>query len=146
MKKRKHRLLRMSSVFPGGLAAVGLLLLRLALGLATALQGLLYFAGPRGLTVQMAVFGALSLISGVMLVLGFLTTVVGTVVGLGIICIALSGFPSSECNLFDGTLRCLFTEIVSVAVVLLGPGALSLDARLFGRREIIIPPISRTPK
>jgi hypothetical protein len=33
-----------------------------------------------------------------------------------------------------------------VAVVFLGPGAFSLDARLFGRREIIIPPVSRSPR
>jgi hypothetical protein len=32
---------------------------------------------------------------------------------------------------------------VAAAVVPLGPGALSLDARLFGRREIIIP---RSPR
>jgi len=28
---------------------------------------------------------------------------------------------------------------MAAAVVLLGPGALSLDARLFGRREVTIP-------
>jgi hypothetical protein len=28
----------------------------------------------------------------------------------------------------------------------LGPGAFSLDARLFGRREIIIPPAPRRPE
>jgi hypothetical protein len=28
-----------------------------------------------------------------------------------------------------------------VAVIVLGPGAFSVDARLFGRREIIIPPM-----
>jgi uncharacterized membrane protein YphA (DoxX/SURF4 family) len=34
---------------------------------------------------------------------------------------------------------------VAVALVLLGPGALSLDARLFGRREIIFPHERRPP-
>jgi hypothetical protein len=33
---------------------------------------------------------------------------------------------------------------VSTAIALLGPGAFSLDARLFGQREIIIP--DRAPK
>jgi hypothetical protein len=34
---------------------------------------------------------------------------------------------------------------ISAAVVLLGPGAFSLDARLFGRREIVIPEGAFTP-
>jgi len=29
--------------------------------------------------------------------------------------------------------------VIALAVICLGPGAYSLDARLFGRREIIIP-------
>jgi hypothetical protein len=29
--------------------------------------------------------------------------------------------------------------LIAIAVICLGPGAYSLDARLFGRREIIIP-------
>jgi hypothetical protein len=32
---------------------------------------------------------------------------------------------------------------MALAVALIGPGAYSLDARLFGRREIIIPRASR---
>jgi hypothetical protein len=34
----------------------------------------------------------------------------------------------------------------ATAIALLGPGAFSLDARLFGRREILIPPDPRSPK
>jgi hypothetical protein len=33
----------------------------------------------------------------------------------------------------------LFLVAVAAALVLLGPGALSIDARLFGRREIVVP-------
>lgn len=39
----------------------------------------------------------------------------------------------------------VFVIVVSSAVVCLGPGAYSIDARLFGRREIIIPPLIRSP-
>jgi hypothetical protein len=35
--------------------------------------------------------------------------------------------------------------VMSIAITLLGPGAFSLDAHLFGRREIIIPGASRPP-
>jgi uncharacterized membrane protein YphA (DoxX/SURF4 family) len=35
---------------------------------------------------------------------------------------------------------------MSAALVLLGPGAFSLDARLFGRRKIIIPEGGRSPR
>jgi uncharacterized membrane protein YphA (DoxX/SURF4 family) len=35
--------------------------------------------------------------------------------------------------------------ILAVAIALTGPGALSLDCRLFGRREIVIPETGRKP-
>jgi hypothetical protein len=34
---------------------------------------------------------------------------------------------------------------MAVAVALLGPGAFAVDARLFGRREVVIPRPSRPP-
>jgi hypothetical protein len=34
----------------------------------------------------------------------------------------------------------LFAGVIAVALCLLGPGAFSLDARWFGRREVVIPP------
>jgi hypothetical protein len=33
--------------------------------------------------------------------------------------------------------------VIAVAIMCMGAGAFSLDARLFGRREIVIPPSSQ---
>jgi hypothetical protein len=33
---------------------------------------------------------------------------------------------------------------VALAIALLGPGAISLDAYFFGRRKIVIPPVARS--
>jgi uncharacterized membrane protein YphA (DoxX/SURF4 family) len=83
---------------------------------------------------------------GILLVVGFLTPVAGSVIGLGIACVLLTWMPSSQPNRFETALPAIFVGIMSVAIVLLGPGAFSVDARLFGRREIIIPPVSRKPR
>jgi uncharacterized membrane protein YphA (DoxX/SURF4 family) len=40
----------------------------------------------------------------------------------------------------------LFTAAVALAIALTGPGAYSVDARLFGRREIVLaPPLDQRP-
>jgi hypothetical protein len=44
-----------------------------------------------------------------------------------------------EANNHISALAAFNLAAISAALVLLGPGAFSLDARLFGRREIIIP-------
>jgi hypothetical protein len=43
-------------------------------------------------------------------------------------------------------LSAALVALIAAALVLLGPGALSLDARWFGRREIIIPPAAPSAK
>ena len=43
---------------------------------------------------------------------------------------------------FEGRVSLVFGIAILVAIVLQGPGAYSLDARIFGRREIIIPRIT----
>jgi hypothetical protein len=45
----------------------------------------------------------------------------------------------TEANNQISALAAFNLAAISAALVLLGPGAFSLDARLFGRREIIIP-------
>jgi hypothetical protein len=79
-------------------------------------------------------------VCGVLLLAGFLTPVVGGVVGVGALAISLSLLPSCIPSLFDSTVVLAFGATILLAVVILGPGAFSVDARVFGRREIIIPP------
>jgi uncharacterized membrane protein YphA (DoxX/SURF4 family) len=52
----------------------------------------------------------------------------------------------TETNNHISTLAAFNLAAISAALVLLGPGAFSLDARLFGRREIIIPEGRLSPR
>jgi uncharacterized membrane protein YphA (DoxX/SURF4 family) len=141
---KRPGLLRLISTYPGGLSGMGLLLLRLSVGIIAVIQGMHYLDNPPTLTGSMLSIGSIAIASGVMLLLGFLTPASGSVIGLGIIGIALAWIPSAVSNLFEGSAAPMLAASVSAAIVLLGPGAYSLDARLFGRRQIIIPPISRS--
>ena len=88
----------------------------------------------------------MAIASGALLLSGFLTPVAGVLIGLGALGIALGWLPAATRNLFDAELPAVFAVIMSAAIVFLGPGAFSIDARLFGRREIIIPPVSHSPR
>jgi hypothetical protein len=143
---RRHELQRLFSTFPGGWPGAGLLLLRAAVGVTTIIQGGLYLAEPGTLTFGTGTVGLVATVSGALLLSGFLTPVAGVLVGLGTLGITLGWLPAAIRNLFDTALPAVFAAIMSAAIALLGPGAFSIDARLFGRREIIIPPVSRSSR
>jgi hypothetical protein len=134
------------STFPGGWPGAGLLLLRAAVGVTTIIQGGLYLAEPGTLTFGTGTVGLVATVSGALLLSGFLTPVAGVLVVLGTLGITLGWLPAAIRNLFDTALAAVFAAIMSAAIALLGPGAFSIDARLFGRREIIIPPVSRSSR
>jgi uncharacterized membrane protein YphA (DoxX/SURF4 family) len=91
-------------------------------------------------------FGVLLAISGVSLMIGFLTPIASILAGAGCVASNISWVPAPAATLFDGPLVSLEMIVMAVSIAMLGPGAFALDARLFGRREIVIPPASRDPK
>ncbi|HVP46542.1 MAG TPA: hypothetical protein VMT32_08160 [Bryobacteraceae bacterium] len=123
-----------------------MLLLRAAVGIAVLIQGGFYLADSANLATGTWIAGLLGVGAGVALLIGFLTPIAAVLVGLGATGTWLSFLPPSTPNLFDAKLSVIFAMIITAALAFLGPGAYSLDARLFGRREIIIPPVSRSPR
>jgi uncharacterized membrane protein YphA (DoxX/SURF4 family) len=129
------KLQRLYSTFPGGIPGLGLLLLRFVLGVTAFLQGGFYLFECEKTTVGILIFGVTAIIIGASLLLGFLTLPSGFVIFSTGLIYLVSPFPAVDLN-FSAA---VYIIIVSAATILLGPGAFSLDARLFGRREIIIP-------
>jgi uncharacterized membrane protein YphA (DoxX/SURF4 family) len=126
---------RLFSSFPRGWPGVGLLLLRMAVGVSLVVHGGACLVGEEHGRWALVV-GLLAMVAGAALLIGFLTPLAALLAGLVSIGIAL---PSFIPNVFGVAPATIFLVVMAVAVLLLGPGAFSLDARLFGRREIVIP-------
>lgn len=77
--------------------------------------------------------------AGSLLLIGFLTRLVSLVAAIVSVTCIFSWFPGSDAGPLANLMTAVLCSAIAVAVIFLGPGALSLDARLFGRREIIIP-------
>ena len=86
----------------------------------------------------------LAIASGATLLIGFLTPAATTVAGFAFVTLAWTS-PIPAASVFLDRPGALSLALVAAALVLLGPGALSLDAHLFGRREIVFPHDPRPP-
>jgi uncharacterized membrane protein YphA (DoxX/SURF4 family) len=128
---------RLFSAYPGGWAGIGLVLLRAVIGVTTAWQGVFCFTTNAGTVIR--IVGGIAVLTGVLLVIGFRTRLASFLIALAIAAISLQTSSSPTREPFDPWLPTLFAETMSIAVVFLGPGAFSLDAYRYGRREIIIP-------
>ena len=117
---------------------MGLLLLRIVVGAAASTQGAVYLIHTSEPSALAWIAGVLAVAAGAALVAGFLTPVSGAVTGLTTFFIVATWTPP-DASVFLDRLTALFLVVNATALALHGPGALSVDARLFGRREIIVP-------
>jgi uncharacterized membrane protein YphA (DoxX/SURF4 family) len=115
-------------------------------GLTLLIQGGAYLNDWRDLKSYTLVAVTLAFVGGVSLLAGILTPITSLLVVLGTIGYAFSWLPAPNANLFDSKLAVIYLIAIATAIAFLGPGAYSLDALFFGRREIFIPPTQRLPK
>jgi len=134
---------RLFSAFPAGFPGIGLLLLRVVVGATLVGHGVLCLLSSERVTLLVLVSFAVLSLSGVCLLIGFLTPILSLLAGLENLGIAFSWFPLQLLSPFESKLALAPVIAISAAIALLGPGAFSLDARLFGWKEIVIPPASR---
>jgi hypothetical protein len=110
---------RIFSSFPTGRVGAALLLLRLAASVFLVMHSRSSF---EGIWTSISI-GFVAVTSAVLLAAGFLTPIAG-VLGAAVALLGVGPMCSEVA--------------IAAALVLLGPGAYSVDARLFGRREIVI--------
>ena len=130
---------RLFTTFPGGAPGFGLLLLRLAVGARLADHGAACLFDARAGSGAWAV-GGLAAVAAVLLGLGLLTPLSGAVAAAITTGLTLSVLPSPSRDVFGPGAAALAAAVAPAALALIGPGAFSVDAALFGRREITIPP------
>ena len=112
---------RFFSAFPDRWRGFGLLLLRVLVAVSVIVQTIAYLRAAE--TVAGWSIVALLLASAACLLLGFVTPVAAVLIGL------TSLYPLQDLEIV----------VLAIVIALLGPGAFSVDARMFGRREILIP-------
>jgi len=126
---------RTFSSFPAGWPGAALLLLRIVVGGSAIIEATLSVAPTHPLLnlIARAVIG----LSGLSLIIGLLTPIAsGTVAlvgGILLVCISPAFF-----NLVDSHMALFELVVMASALLILGPGATSFDAILFGRREVMI--------
>jgi uncharacterized membrane protein YphA (DoxX/SURF4 family) len=122
--------------FPSGPPGIGLLIARGALGLVFMIQGsfCLIDTDPGN-----RLAGACAAFLGGLLTIGFLTPIAGILGAIDGVLVVLSIIPDCSYPPTHSVYALFLIGVILVEILLAGPGAYSIDSRIFGRREVIIP-------
>jgi uncharacterized membrane protein YphA (DoxX/SURF4 family) len=129
----------MISTFPDGISGLGLLILRSALGIALALGALTYLHDRNNGSPVIVTVILLMVLTALLIVIGYRTriTAIAGMAAMVAGMMSCTGEPVFE-KLDIWTME-VFAIAIAAAIACVGPGVFSLDSRLFGRREIVIP-------
>jgi uncharacterized membrane protein YphA (DoxX/SURF4 family) len=136
----------MFATFFDGWPGAGILLLRAAVASGLIVQSIAYFADNRGPGLLSLVLAVIAAVLGVLLLIGCLTRFVAVVAALLCLASLFAWFPGPRVGIFESHTTDAFAIVTAMALACLGAGAFSVDARLFGRREVIIPKNPSYPK
>jgi uncharacterized membrane protein YphA (DoxX/SURF4 family) len=129
---------RLHSMFPGGLPGLGLLLLRIAIGAKLLVGGSACLLSAQNLAPSTQTLAVLALLTGVAFLLGFATSALAGMSALIALWTHLWHSQLASGSFVNDLLH-IDLIVMSSALALLGPGAFSVDAHLFGRKKIVIP-------
>lgn len=137
------------SNFPHGWQGLGLLMLRAAFGITAVVQGvrcLPVMSATASSPASQWILSIALVLSGAALVIGFLAPAAAVVIGVFFLLTSFGWLPEPANGLHYARFTEIRVAIAAISLALLGPGAFSADAYLFGRREIVIPPSQRPPQ
>ena len=127
---------RAFSGFPTGYPGLALLLLRLVAGGAASSQAWLQVTANNGALNSSVAVALLAFVTGLALIIGFMTPLASVLLSAGGLLLMVNSSITGHLLLFESGMARLEFIAMSAALISLGPGALSVDARLYGRREI----------
>jgi putative oxidoreductase len=113
------------------------LVLRAAAGTTLAVQGIIDVFSRSSLTVNVLAASIFLTLTGVFILIGFLTPIVSLLAALE--CAAALVWTTLPWGLLSSNFVVFRLIAMFAAIALIGPGAFSVDAHIFGWKEIVIP-------